>query len=82
MLQELVVPCTQVLMQRRHSRRGSWFGKKEDLKLTPEQKRRSKMTAKVDPTKAITEDEPCMAMLRSASAHVERVQLTGVAQLP
>lgn len=57
-------------MQQKHSRRGSWFGKKEDLKLTPEQKRRSKMTSKVDPTKAITEDEPCMDMLRSAYAQI------------
>lgn len=32
---------------------------KEDTKLTHEQKKRGKMTKNVDPTRAITEDEPC-----------------------
>ncbi|KAF8424682.1 hypothetical protein EV426DRAFT_88016 [Tirmania nivea] len=48
-------------MERKHSRKGSWFGKSKEetkLKLTPEQKRRSKMTSTVDPTRAITEEEP------------------------
>ncbi|KAF8469589.1 hypothetical protein BDZ91DRAFT_58058 [Kalaharituber pfeilii] len=51
-------------MERRNSSKSSrslkWFGRKDSTstKLTPEQKRRTRITTMSDPTRAITEEEP------------------------